>query len=498
MTANRSIVTADLQLVTDSLELTAPQVETDEARRRIAVLADADSFAEIGSQAAHRATAFGLSARRPAGDGVVTGSARVAGRQVGVFAQEAKVLGGSLGETHAAKITRILELAERSRTPVIGLLDSAGARIQEGVAALDGYGQIFRRNVALSGRVPQISVVLGSCAGGAVYSPALTDVVIMAAQAKMFLTGPAVVKAVTFEDVGADELGGARVHSRLSGVAHLVAADVDSAIRLARDVLGYLPDSCWSLPEDRVPVDPEPMSAVPANHRKPYDVRGVIRGIVDAGSFLELQADFACNIVVGLARIDGGSVGVVANQPLKLAGTLNIKASEKGARFVRMCDAFGLPLVTLVDTPGFLPGTNQEHDGIIRKGAKLLYAFAEASVPRVTVVLRKAFGGAYIVMSSRSLGADAVFAWPGAELAVMGAEGAADIIWRRDLVRQPELRAALIAQYRVEAMAPRMAAQRLSIDEIIAPDETRQAVCAALRALVGAQRPHFRHDNLPQ
>jgi acetyl-CoA carboxylase carboxyltransferase component len=434
-----------------------------EARRRVAVLADPGSFQESGSGARHRSTAFGMAARRPAGDGVVTGTARVSGRRIGLFSQDVRALGGSLGETHAAKIIRVLDDAERSRTPVIGLLDSGGARIQEGVGSLDGYARIFRRNVALSGRIPQISVVLGSCAGGAVYSPALTDIVIMARDARMFLTGPAVVRAVMHEEVGPEDLGGPAVHSRESGVAHLIGADTDEAIRLAGSVLSYLPDSCWSQAPQAPPDDPEPMPVVPVNHRKPYDIRTVI-----------------------------------ANQPSHLAGTLDIHSAEKGARFVRMCDAYGLPLVVLVDTPGFLPGTAQERGGIIRKGAKLLYAFAEAAVPRVTVVLRKAFGGAYIVMNSRALGADAVFAWPGAELAVMGAEGAVDVVWRRELASGPGRRDELIARYREQAMAAHLAAERLSVDEIIEPYQTRAVVAAALDARRGALTPRFRHDNLPQ
>jgi acetyl-CoA carboxylase carboxyltransferase component len=461
-------------------------------------LCDTGSFEEFGSRARHQVTAFGMGAKRPAGDGVVTGSARVSGRPVGVFAQDPSALGGSLGELHAAKISRVLDQAERARNPVVGLLDSGGARIQEGVGSLDGYGGIFRRNVRLSGRVPQISVVLGACAGGAVYSPALTDIVIMAESARMFLTGPRVVKSVTFEDVGPAELGGPAVHSKESGVAHLVGADDSAALALASRVLGYLPSSCWAPLPQWMPQSPEPMPELPPDHRSAYDVRTVVRGVVDRGSFLELQARFARNIVIGFARVEGRPVGVVANQPQNRAGTLDINSSEKAARFVRMCDAFGLPLVTLVDTPGFLPGTAQERGGVIRKGAKLLYAFSEATVPRVTVVLRKAFGGAYIVMNSRSLGADAVFAWPGAELAVMGAEGAVDVVWRRDLERDPASRDALVERYREEAMAASLSAERLSVDEVIEPSQTRHAIAATLRSLAGALRPEFRHDNLPQ
>jgi len=474
----------------------------DDQRGRLArvhALTDQGSFAEFGSQARHRSHAFGMQRKRPPGDGVVTGTARLNGRPIAIFSQDPTSLGGSLGEVHAEKIARLLDKAGRARTPVVGLLDSGGARIQEGVAALDGYGQIFRRNVALSGRVPQISVVLGPCAGGAVYSPALTDIVVMRrADAYMFLTGPRVVKAVTFEDVTLEQLGGADMHAESSGVAHLVADDTDHALDLARQVLDYLPSSCWDTAPVFAPHPGEPMPEVPADHRLAYDVRRVVRGIVDGDSFLELQERFARNIVVGFARVDGQAVGVVANQPAHLAGCLDIAASEKAARFVRLCDAFGVPLVTLVDVPGFLPGTAQEAGGIIRKGAKLLYAYAEATVPRVTVVLRKAFGGAYIVMNSRSLGADAVYCWPGAELAVMGAEGAVDVIHRRELEAAPDRRAELVERYRSEAMAPHIPAERMSVDEVINPDETRDVVAATLASLATANRPGFRHDNLPQ
>ena len=466
---------------------------------RIDALVDADSFTEFGSQARHRVHAFDMQRKRPAGDGVVTGTARINGRPVAVFSQDPSALGGSLGETHAAKISRLLDKAQRSRSPIIGLLDSGGARIQEGVGALDGYGEIFRRNVALSGRVPQISVVLGPCAGGAVYSPALTDIVVMRrSDAYMFLTGPRVVKAVTFEDVTLEQLGGADMHAESSGVAHFVADDTEHALDLVHRVLDYLPSSCWETPPVFAPQPPDALPDVPTDHRLPYDVRGIIRGIVDGGSFLELHERFARNIVVGFARMDGHAVGVVANQPDHLAGCLDIASSEKAARFVRMCDAFGLPLVTLVDVPGFLPGTGQEAGGAIRKGAKLLYAFAEATVPRVTVVLRKAFGGAYIVMNSRSLGADAVYSWPGAELAVMGAEGAVDVIYRRELEADPGRRPEVIERYRAEAMAPHIPAERLSVDEVIAPEDTRRVLLETLASLRGAIRPGFRHDNLPQ
>ncbi|HEV2347883.1 MAG TPA: acyl-CoA carboxylase subunit beta [Actinocrinis sp.] len=472
---------------------------TRDARERIAGLVDPGSFVEFGSEATHRATAFGMERRRPPGDAVVTGCARIGERPVAVFAQDPTSLGGSLGETHAAKIERMAGWAIRARTPLVGLLDSGGARIQEGVSALDGYGRIFRANVALSGRIPQLSVVLGACAGGAVYSPALTDIVIMARdRASMFLTGPKVVKAVTHEDVTADELGGADVHSRRSGVAHLVADDAPHALELARRVLSYLPGSCWEPAPRREPAEPGPLPRIPENQRHAYDVRTVIRGLADAGDFLELHERFARNLVVGFARIEGGPVGFVANQPQALAGVLDINSAEKGARFVRLCDAFGIPLVALVDTPGFLPGTGQETGGVIRKGAKLLYAFAEASVPRVTVVLRKAFGGAYIVMNSKSLGADAVVAWPNSQLAVMGAQGAVDVIYRRELEAEPGRRDELTSHYEAEAMAPGIAAARLSVDEVIEPEDTRRFLAETLRGLAGADVPRFRHDNLPQ
>jgi propionyl-CoA carboxylase beta chain len=479
--------------------LSGARAEQAGAMHHLLALADQDSFTELGSQAVHQCTAFDMARRRPPGDGVVTGIGTLAGRPVAMFAQDPKVLGGSLGETHAAKIVRIMQWAGRARMPVVGLLDSGGARIQEGVGALDGYGAIFAGNVRESGRIPQVSVILGPCAGGAVYSPALTDIVIMQRdRAYMFLTGPKVVRAVTHEDVTAGQLGGAQVHERQTGLAHLVADDAAEALDLVQRVLSYLPSSCFAEPPRTAPADPQDLPPLPPSPRRAYDVRGVIRGVVDAGSFLELQPRFAPNIVIGFARVEGAAVGVVANQPQSLAGTLDIRASEKAARFVRLCDAFGLPLVTLVDTPGFLPGTAQESGGVIRRGAKLLYAFAEATVPRVTIILRKAFGGAYIVMNSKSLGADAVFAWCGAELAVMGAEGAVDVIFRGEIEREPWRRDPLIERYRAEATTAELAAGRLSVDEVIDPRDTRRAVAATLRHLAGVRVPGYRHDNLPQ
>lgn len=472
-----------------------PRQDTGLAQSRVDLFTDNGSFLESGRSAWAPPLSDGR--RPPRGDGVVTGSATVDGRPVGVYAQDSTVLGGSLGAVHARKVEELLAGCLRRRTPVVGLLDSAGARIQEGVDALDGYGRIFRRNVQLSGRVPQLSVVLGACAGGAVYSPALTDLVVMSESARMFLTGPDVVRAVTGEKLTADELGGFRVHSRRSGVAQLTAPDDRAGLALARRVLGYLPSSCWEPPPWVPPGTAEPMPEVPDNPRKAYDVRGVVRGVVDRDSFLELQPHYAEHLVIGFARVEGRPVGVVANQPLRLAGVLDAAAAEKGARFVRLCDAFGLPLVVLVDTPGFLPGAEQENSGVIRRGAKLLYAFCEAVVPRVTVVLRKAYGGAYIVMNSRSVGADCVFAWPGAELAVMGAEGAVAIVHRRELAAYPERMNALVERYRGEAMAADNAAQRLSVDAVIAPADTRRIVALALSRLPDPV-PGFRHDNLPQ
>jgi len=473
----------------------------DAALSRIEMLADPSSFLELGSQRLHRATGFGLQDRRIPGDGVVAGTASLDGRAVHVFAQDRYVLGGSLGEAHADRIADTIHQAIRGGTPVVGINDSGGARIQEGVASLDGYGRVFSANVAASGRVPQVSVILGACAGGAVYSPALMDITIMSDAGTMFLTGPRIVRAVTGEDVDARSLGGPEVHGTRTGSAHLVAPDDASALDLARRLLSYLPSAAWSpLPvvEARRPAHDDPGAVVPREARDPYDVRDVIAGIVDEGSHLELQADWARNLVIGLARIEGSTVGIVANQPAWLAGVLDATASEKGARFVRFCDAFGIPLVVLVDVPGFLPGTSQEHGGVIRRGAKLLHAFTSATVPRISLVLRKAYGGAYIVMNSRSIGADAVLAWPGAELAVLGAEGAADLIFRREIEAHPERREPLMATYRRDAMDVGVAAGRGSVSEIIDPSSSRPAIATLLRSLQGGQPRGFVHDNLPQ
>ena len=498
MTGTRTDATMDAGLPGVSPEQLRPG---DGARDRLHRLLDDGSLLELGSAREHRASGFGLEQHKPPGDGVVAGSGRIDGRSVAVYAQDGNVRGGSLGEAHADKIARTVQGAVKGGVPVVGINDSGGARIQEGVAALDGYGRVFAGNVAASGRVPQVAMLLGPCAGGAVYSPALMDVVVMTDDASMFLTGPRVVKAVTGEDVTARDLGGPEVHGTRSGAAHITVQDEDEAFAVVRDLLGYLPSSCDDLPPSappRPPADVDVTSVLPADDRQPYDVRDVISGLVDGGRLLELHAGWARNLVVGLARIDGQTVGVVANQARWLAGVLDIEASEKGARFVRFCDAFGIPLVTLVDVPGFLPGTSQEFGGVIRKGAKLLHAFTSATVPRVTVVLRKAYGGAYIVMNSRSIGADAVLAWPGAELAVMGAEGAADIIFRRQIAADPSSRDDLVASYKAEAMAVDVATRRGSVDEVIDPANTRAALVQLLDGLRPRTAAGFRHDNLPQ
>ncbi len=493
--------------MTHAMQAESPQLDPsslqpgDGARARVGRLLDDGSFLELGSQRRHRSDAFGLDRRRPDSDGVVAGTGSLDGRPVNVYAQDRRVLGGSLGEAHADKIARTIEQATRGGVPVVGINDSGGARIQEGVASLDGYGQVFCANVGASGRVPQVALILGPCAGGATYSPALMDFVVMSDEATMFLTGPRVVKAVTGEEVDARGLGGPEVHGERSGSAHFVVADDDAAFDVTRRLLSFLPSSSAVRAPVLPAVEPPPVDLsdlVPVDGRQPYDVRDVIAGIVDAGDFLEVQAGWARNLVVGFARMDGQTVGIVANQAKWLAGVLDLTASEKGARFVHFCDAFGIPLVVLVDVPGFLPGTAQEVNGVIRKGAKLLHAFASATVPRISVVMRKAFGGSYIVMNSRSLGADAVLAWPDAELAVMGAEGAADIIFRRQIDEQPNLRDGLIEQYRDDAMHVELAARRGSVDQIIDPNETRPALIALLRSLRDGRTPGFVHDNLPQ
>ncbi|MGA2471582.1 MAG: acyl-CoA carboxylase subunit beta [Solirubrobacteraceae bacterium] len=479
------------------------------ARERIEKLLDADSFEELDAFVRHRSSDFGMAEVRPLADAVITGHGTIDGRRVCVFSQDFTVFGGSLGEVMGEKICKIMDLAARIGCPVIGINDSGGARIQEGVVSLGAYGDVFFRNVACSGVIPQISLVMGPCAGGAVYSPAITDFIFMVEETShMFITGPDVIKTVTGEEVGFEELGGAMTHATKSGVAHFATQDEDHCLEEARYLLSFLPaNNLESPPELTTGDDPGRMageldSVVPENPNKPYDVRDVIRPIVDDSEFLEVHEHHARNIVCGFARLDGIAVGVVANQPAALAGVLDIDASAKAARFVRTCDAFNIPLITFTDVPGFLPGTAQEWGGIIRHGAKLLYAFAEATVPKITVITRKAYGGAYDVMSSKHLRSDFNLAWPTAEVAVMGPEGAVNIIYRRELAasKQPaERRQELMDDYRARFANPYVAAERGYIDDVIVPHETRPKLIAALRAL-GDKRepgPKRKHGNIP-
>lgn len=479
------------------------------ARERIEMLLDAGSFVETGMHVTHRASGLGMEKSHPAGDGVVTGWGRIDGRIVYVFAQDFTVMGGSVGEAHGRKIARLIATARQNGAPVIGLNDSGGARIQEGVAALAGYGEIFFENVQSSGVIPQISVILGPCAGGAVYSPAITDFVFMTERnAHMFITGPEVVRAVTHEDVSAENLGGADVHRSRSGVAHFSADSEEAVFSQLRWLLSFLPGNNLAQPPEVSPNDlpdrltPQLDELVPADAQQPYDVRPVIETIVDDGEFLEVQPDYAPNLVVGFARLDGKPVGVVANQANYLAGVLDINASDKGARFIRFCDAFHLPLVTLVDTPGFLPGTDQEYGGVIRHGAKMIYAYAEASVPKVTVILRKAYGGAYIVMSSKHLRGDLNLAWPNAEVAVMGPEGAVNVVFRKEIeaAEDPARRKEeLVKQYRDELASPFVAAGMGFLDDVIEPAETRVCLIRGLEALRQKRQavPSRKHGNIP-
>jgi propionyl-CoA carboxylase beta chain len=479
------------------------------ARERLDLLLDPGSFVELDAFVTHRATDFGLAARTYLGDGVVTGHGRIDGRPVAVFSQDFTVFGGSLSEAHAEKICKVMDLAVRTGVPIIGLNDSGGARIQEGVASLGGYAEIFLRNTLASGVVPQLSLIMGPCAGGAVYSPAITDFTIMVDETSyMFVTGPEVVKAVTHESVDRDQLGGALVHTTVSGVAHLRAADEAQAIDTVRRLLGYLPQNNLERapalrgddPRDR--QDPALDSIVPADAEHPYDMLEVIERVVDRGSFLQVQPGWAANIIIGFARLDGQSVGIVAQQPAVLAGVLDIDAAVKAARFVRTCDCFNVPLVTFVDVPGFLPGTAQEHGGIIRHGAKLLYAYAEATVPKLSVITRKAYGGAYDVMSSRHIRGDFNVAWPTAEIAVMGVEGAVNIIFKDDIARAPDQaaeRARLVAEYEERFANPYIAAARGYVDAVIEPHETRPWLIRALE-FIGDKRdrnPPKKHGNIP-
>ena len=479
------------------------------ARERIDQFLDPGSFVELDMLARHRAHGFGIEQTRPLTDGVVTGWGTVAGRKVFVFAQDFTVFGGALGEVFAEKIHKVMDLAESVGAPMIGLNDGAGARIQEGVVSLDAYGGIFFRNVKASGVIPQISVIMGPCAGGAVYSPAMTDFVFMVkGTSHMFITGPDVVKTVTGEDVTQEELGGAMTHASKSGVATFVAEDETACIDQVRYLLSFLPQNNLEDPPYYEPADdPERLcddivALIPDSPNQPYDIKKVIAQVVDDGDFFEVHQFWAMNIVCGFARIDGHVVGVVGNQPSVLAGTLDIDASEKAARFVRTCDAFNVPLVTFVDVPGFLPGTDQEYGGIIRHGAKLLYAYCEATVPRVQVITRKAYGGAYVVMNSKSIGADLAFAWPSAEVAVMGPQGAVNIIFRKDIetAEEPEARRAeLISEYTERFANPYIAAERGYVDDVIDPRETRRVLVRSLNMLrtKREQLPQRKHGNMP-
>jgi propionyl-CoA carboxylase beta chain len=481
------------------------------ARERIDLLLDEASFEELDKFVRHQSNDFDIEEQRPAGDGFVTGYGRIDGRLVYVFAQDFTVFGGSLSESNAQKITKIMDLAMRVGAPVIGLNDSGGARIQEGVKSLAGYADIFLRNTLASGVIPQISAILGPCAGGAVYSPAITDFIFMTRETSyMFVTGPDVIKTVTHEDVTKQELGGAMTHNAKSGVAHFVAEDDAECLAMIREMIGYLPSNNLEDPPRHASSDPPDRadahlnSIVPEDPQQPYDMKEVIRSVADDGEFFEVQEHFAQNLVIGLARFDGRPVGLVANQPAVLAGVLDINASVKGARFVRFCDAFNLPLVTFEDVPGFLPGTQQEFGGIIRHGAKLLFAFAEATVPKITVITRKAYGGAYCVMSSKHIRTDINYAWPGAEIAVMGPEAAVNVVYRREIDRAPAaerkaLRLKKVEDFRERFANPYVAAERGYIDAVIEPSQTRAKIITALRSLENKRdtNPRKKHGNIP-
>ena len=470
------------------------------ARERIEMLVDEDSFTEIDEFARHRSTQFGMENSRPYGDGVVIGTATVDGRPIALYSQDFTIMGGSLGEVHAEKIVKIAEFALKSGIPLIGINDSGGARIQEGVASLSGYGKIFRLNTRSSGVIPQISLILGPCAGGSAYSPALTDFTVMVNETShMFITGPDVIKTVTGEEVDMEALGGARTHNTRTGNSHYLAENEADAIDYVKALLSYLPPTEML---DKKPSDIALDSLIPDNTNQPYDMKILIEALVDEADFLEVHALYAPNIIVGFARIEGESVGIIANQPSQLAGTLDINSSEKAARFLRFCDAFNIPILTLVDVPGFLPGTEQEWDGIIRRGAKLLYAYAEASVPLVTLITRKAYGGAFIVMGSKYLGSDINFAWPTAEIAVMGAQGAVNILYRKDLAESKDpvaKRNELITDYNESLANPYLAAERGTIDTVIEPNQSRAYITKAFRTLRTKRDtlPARKHGNIP-
>ncbi len=479
------------------------------ARERIDLLLDEGSFEETDIFVEHRARELGMDKKELPGEGVVTGYGRIDGRKVCLFAQDFTVAGGSLGEMHAAKICKVMDLAMKMGVPLVGMNDSGGARIQEGVDSLKGYGDIFYRNTIASGVIPQISIILGPCAGGAVYSPAITDFTFMVkGVSRMFITGPDVVKTVSGEDVSQEELGGAMAHNQLSGVAHFACESEEEAFSLLKKLLSYIPSNNLEEPgiidlgDDPNRQDETLANLVPTIPKKPYDVRDVIEKVVDAGEFFEIQSYFAPNMVIGFARLNGYSVGIIANQPKVLAGVLDVNSSDKAARFVRFCDCFNIPLVTFVDVPGYLPGTDQEHGGVIRHGAKLLYAYSEATVPKLTVILRKAYGGAYIGMCSRHLGADAVYAWPTAEIAVMGPQGAAEIIYRKEIAsakKPQEVLTEKVTEYAEKFANPYVAARRGYVDKVIEPYETRPQLIKALEMFSskGESRPQKKHGNIP-
>jgi propionyl-CoA carboxylase beta chain len=479
------------------------------AYERLDILLDPGSFRELDGFVTHRASDFGLANQKYLGDSVVTGWGTINGRLVYVFSQDFTVMGGSVSEVHAEKIIKVMEMAMKTGAPVIGLNDSGGARIQEGVSSLAGYADIFLRNTLASGVIPQLSVIMGPCAGGSVYSPALTDFIFMVKDTSyMFITGPDVVKSVTHEEVTFEELGGASVHASKSGVAHIVGENETQTLLLVRELFSYLPQNNMEdapfIPthDDPLRADPELDSIVPDNPNKPYDMKDIIHRVVDDGIFYEIHAEYAQNIVVGFARLGGHSVGVVGNQPMVLAGVLDIKASEKAARFIRFCDCFNIPIITFVDVPGYMPGTEQEHNGIIMSGAKLLYAYCEATVPKLTVTTRKAYGGAYCVMSSKHIRGDLNLAWPNAEIAVMGPEGAVEIIYRRDLKDNDnahELKTRLATEYREKLANPYVAAARGFVDDVIEPRETRARLINGLEVFQNKRdnNPPKKHGNIP-
>ncbi len=508
---------AELRTITDDAERGPSPRATEQqrakgkltVRERLELLFDPGTFREIERLRRHRATGFGMSERSPYTDGVVTGWGKVHGRMVYAYAHDFRIFGGSLGEAHATKIHKVMDLAEAAGVPLVSLSDGAGARIQEGVTALAGYGGIFRRNVRASGVIPQISVMLGPCAGGATYSPALTDFVFLVRDvSQMYITGPDVVRAVTGEDITHDELGGAEVHATVSGVGAFIHDDEQECIAEVRHLISMLPSNNREQPPAFMPRDSPSrrndalLDIVPVDSRQTYDMRTVIEEIIDDGDLFEVHAHWATNIICGLVRMNGHVVGIVANQPASFAGVLDIHASEKAARFVQTCDAFSIPLITLVDVPGFLPGTGQEHAGIIRHGAKLLHAYCAATVPRIQLILRKAYGGAYIVMDSRSIGADLSFAWPSNEIAVMGAEGAANVVFRREINAAPDpdlVREQRIKEYQRELMHPYYAAERGLVDDVIDPAESRAVLIESLDMLrtKHAHLPSRKHANPP-